>query len=236
MEAARRAESELAELNNKIIESRFQNLRLQMNPHFLFNILTTIQYLIVSGQTAKAINYLNIFSGFLRSILHFAEDPVVSLQEELRILALYIELESLCMDESFTWEVKVDSGIDQEETLFPFMLIQPFVENAIHHGLVQKIGEKRFSIRISEVGENCLSCVIEDNGIGREKAMLINGRNLSSVIYKSKGIDIVKQRLELMEQATTRKNGVRIEDLYDKGEPAGTRVHITLSSYNKEEL
>ncbi|HEX5651904.1 MAG TPA: histidine kinase [Chitinophagaceae bacterium] len=236
MEAARKAETELAELNNKIIESRFQNLRLQMNPHFLFNILTTIQYLIVSGQTTKASNYLNIFSGFLRSILHYAEDPVVSLQEELRILELYIELESLCMDESFSWEVEVDSGIDTEETLFPFMLLQPFVENAIHHGLVQKIGEKRFTIRIIEQDEDYLSCVIEDNGIGREKAMQINGRNLSSVIYKSKGIDIVKQRLELMEQATTRKNGVRIEDLYNNGEPAGTRVHITLSYNNKEEL
>lgn len=235
-EAVRKAELELSLLNNKMMESKFKNLRLQMNPHFLFNILTTIQYLIVSQQTNKASSYLNIFSGFLRSILQYAENTVVSLQEELRILKMYIELESLCLDETFTWNVDVAGEIDQEEVQVPFMLLQPFVENAIHHGLMQKPGEKKFSIRIQESGDEYFTCIIEDNGVGRLKAASINGRNLSSVIHKSKGVDIVKQRLELMQQKTEKRAGVEIEDLYDGNEPTGTRVRIFISYYSKEEI
>ncbi len=236
VEAARKAETQLAQLNSKMVESKFQNLRLQMNPHFLFNILTTIQYLIVSQQTGKATNYLNIFSGFLRSLLHYAENTLVSLQEELRILTMYIELESLSMDETFNWKVDVAETIDQEEVQVPFMLIQPFVENAIQHGLINKPGEKKFSISIKEHDDGYLECTIEDNGIGRSGAAAINGKNLSSVIHKSKGIDIVRQRLALMEQKTARKAGVEIEDLYRDGEPSGTRVRIIISNYSKEEI
>ncbi len=232
----KKAEAEVESLNNRMRDSKFKNLRLQMNPHFLFNILTTIKHLIVSGQARKASEYLDIFSGFLRSVLYYADETVVSLQEELRILKLYIGLESVCLDESFSWNVSIAENIDPEEVQVPFMLFQPFVENAIHHGLLSKHGEKRFSISIEDYDDEHIRCVIEDNGIGRTAAAAVNGKNLQSVIHKSKGIEIVQQRLELMRLKTTKQGGVEIEDLFCNGKPCGTRVNIIISYYNKEEV
>ena len=236
MEAAKKAETELLTLNSKMMESKFKNLRLQMNPHFLFNILTTIQYLIVSQQTNKAGQYLSLFAGFLRSILQYADESVVSLQDELRILNMYIELESLCLDENLNWKLEVDENIDQEETHVPFMLLQPFVENAIHHGLLEKLGDKSFRISIEDHEDEYLTCLIEDNGVGRDHSAKVNGRNLSSLIHKSKGIEIVRQRLQLLQQKTSKKAGVEFEDLYHDGKPAGTRVKIFIPYYSKEEI
>jgi ligand-binding sensor domain-containing protein/putative methionine-R-sulfoxide reductase with GAF domain len=236
LEAARKAESELLTLNGKMTESKFMNLRLQMNPHFLFNILTTIKYLIVSKQVNKAVTYLDIFSGFLRALLSYAEATVVTLDEELRILDMYVELESLCLDETFAWHVDIDEAIDREEVLVPFMLLQPFVENAINHGLVHKIGEKRFCITIREHSADSLICIIEDNGIGRNASNAINQRKLSGKLHQSKGIGIVEKRLELLQQKTSKTACVTIEDLYHDGQAAGTRVSIIIPYYSTEEI
>lgn len=236
LEAAKKAETEVLLLNGKMMESKFLNLRLQMNPHFLFNILTSIQYLIISNQVNKATSYLDVFAGFLRSLLSYAEATVVTLEEELRILAMYVELESLCLDATFVWDVTVAEDIDREEALVPFMLLQPFVENSINHGLVHKIGEKCFYINISEHDADSLVCVIEDNGIGRSASSAINRKNLSSVLHQSKGIGIVKQRLELLQQKTSKKACFEIEDLYKNGEATGTRVRIIIPYYSNEEI
>jgi LytS/YehU family sensor histidine kinase len=236
LEAARKAENELLMLNGKMTESKFMNLRLQMNPHFLFNILTTIKYLIVSKQVGKATDYLDIFSGFLRALLSYAEATVVTLDEELRILNMYVELESLCLDETFTWEVNIDEAIDCEEVLVPFMLLQPFVENAINHGLIHKTGEKRFSITIRENSDDALTCIIQDNGIGRSASTAINQRKLSAALHQSKGIGIVEERLELLQQKTSKRACVTIEDLYDNGLASGTRVSIIIPYYSTEEI
>jgi ligand-binding sensor domain-containing protein/putative methionine-R-sulfoxide reductase with GAF domain len=236
LEAARKAETEVLLLNGKMMESKFLNLRLQMNPHFLFNILTSIQYLIVSNQVNKATSYLDVFAGFLRSLLSYAEATVVTLEDELRILAMYVELESLCLDATFVWDVTVEEDIDKEEVLVPFMLLQPFVENAINHGLIHKIGEKRFNIDIREHDDDSLICVIEDSGIGRSASNAINRKNLSSVLHQSKGIGIVEQRLELLQQKTSKKACIEIEDLYKNGEAMGTRVSIIIPYYSNEEI
>lgn len=235
-EAVRKAESELQLLDGKMTEAKFTNLRLQMNPHFLFNILTTIQYLIVSNQVNKATKYVDIFSGFLRSLLDHAEDSVVSLEEELRILKLYVELESLCLDETFEWSVQVEDGIDAEDVLVPFMLLQPFVENSIHHGLMHKPGTKKFTIRIYEENEDSLRCTIEDNGIGRTASASINGRSHSKIVHISKGIGIVEKRLQLLQQKTGKQACFSIEDLLKDGNANGTRVHIIIPNYLTEDV
>jgi ligand-binding sensor domain-containing protein/putative methionine-R-sulfoxide reductase with GAF domain len=235
IEAKKKAEATLQILNGRMLEAKFMNLRLQMNPHFLFNILTSIQYLIISQQIHKATDYLNIFSTFLRSLLNFAEQNVVTLEDELRILGMYVELESLCLDESFVWSVDIAADIEQEDVLLPFMLLQPFVENAINHGLIHKIGEKRFHINIEENDEDSLLCTIEDNGIGRTAALLIKQKNLSTVLHESKAINIVQERLELLQQKTGKKAGFEIEDLFENGQAAGTRVRILIPYYTKEE-
>jgi ligand-binding sensor domain-containing protein/putative methionine-R-sulfoxide reductase with GAF domain len=235
-ERVRIAESELQTLNAQMREASFANLRLQMNPHFLFNTLTTIQYLIVSGQVQKASNYLDIFSGFLRSLLNHAEDTVVSLQEELRILKLYVELESICLDETFVWKVNVDETIDAENVQVPFMLLQPFVENAIHHGLLHKVGEKKFCISIAPQNEDTLKCSIEDNGIGREASSAINEKKLRRHLHPSKGLMIVQQRLQLLQLKTGREAGFEMEDLFAGGKVSGTRIHLLIPDYQTEEV
>lgn len=235
LEAVRKAEGDLQLLDAKITEAKFTNLRLQMNPHFLFNILTTIQYLIISNQVHKATRYVDIFSGFLRSLLDHAKDTVVTLEEELRILKLYVELESLCLDETFEWTIDVVDDIDKEDVLVPFMLLQPFVENAIHHGLIHKQGTKKFSIQVDESGDS-LCCIVEDNGIGRSAAAGINGRSLSKVVHQSKGIGIVEKRLSLLQQKTGKQACFTIEDLRNNGIASGTRVQITIPNYITEEI
>lgn len=236
VERAKQVENKLLQLHGKMLEAKFMNLRLQMNPHFLFNILTSIQYLIISNQVNKATKYLNIFSRFLRSLLNFAEETVVPLDEELRILEMYIELESLCLDESFIWNVTLSDEIEKEEVLVPFMLLQPFVENAINHGLMNKTGEKHFHISLQENDENSLVCIIQDNGIGREAAAKISRDNIfSSSIHESKAIKIISERLELLQQKTGKLAGFTMEDLYENGIVAGTRVRIIIPYYTKEE-
>ncbi len=148
---------ELMELNVKMAESKFLNLRLQMNPHFLFNSLSSIQHLIVSQQTTKAYKYLTIFSNFLRSLLNYAEKNFIQLDEEIKILNMYVELESLRFDGSFHYEITVDENLSNDVVFVPSLMIQPFAENAIWHGLLHKEGEKKLLIRFSGDADEVLT-------------------------------------------------------------------------------
>ncbi len=236
MGAIRQSKMELMELNVKMAESRFSNLRLQMNPHFLFNSLSSIQHLIVSQQTTKAYKYLTVFSNFLRTLLNFAEKNFIPLDEEIKILKMYIELESLRFDQSFNYEITVDESLSNDEVLIPTLMIQPFAENAIWHGLLHKEGDKKISIRFSNSSEDFLTCIIEDNGVGRVNSAAIQKNKISSAVHESKGIGIIRERLDLMIQKTGKQANVAINDLYNEsGEPTGTKVIITIPYYNPEE-
>lgn len=237
LEQSRQAEKRLKEIDLSLRESRFMNLRLQMNPHFLFNILTSIEYLVVSGQTQKAIQYLNIFSGFLRNLLHFAECTFVSLEDELKILRQYIDLESLSVDETFIYDIDLDETIDPEDVLVPFMVLQPFVENSIHHGLIHLVGKKRFEIHIRNHADEYLVCIIQDNGVGRRRAGEIKAGKMLGARHESKGVGIVQQRLELLNEKTSKPSKIEYEDLYGQNcEPAGTRVAIWIPYYQIDAL
>jgi ligand-binding sensor domain-containing protein/putative methionine-R-sulfoxide reductase with GAF domain len=236
MGAIKQSKMELMELNVKMAESRFSNLRLQMNPHFLFNSLSSIQHLIVSQQTTKAYKYLTVFSNFLRTLLNFAEKNFIPLDEEIKILKMYIELESLRFDQSFNYEIIVDESLSNDEVLMPTLMIQPFAENAIWHGLLHKEGDKKLSIRFSNSSEDFLTCIIEDNGVGRASSTAIQKSKISSAVHESKGIGIIRERLDLMVQKTGKPANVAINDLYNEaGEPTGTKVIITIPYYNPEE-
>ena len=236
IEMMAKSEKELMTLNIKMAESRFMNLRLQMNPHFLFNALSAIQHLIVSQQTIRAYKYLTVFSNFLRSLLNHADKNFISLDEEVRILKMYIELESLRFDQNFSWEINVDENLDIGEILLPTMIIQPFAENAIWHGLLHRNGEKKLKIHFLWVNEDYLKCIIEDNGIGRSEAASIRKNNLSSKVHQSKGIEIIQERLRLLKQKTSKSADLEIIDIMDTdANPAGTRVIITIPFYNPEE-
>ena len=232
IDAMKRNEKELMELNVKMAESKFLNLRLQMNPHFLFNSLSSIQHLIVSQQTTKAYKYLTIFSNFLRSLLNYAEKNFIPLDEEIKILNMYVELESLRFDGSFYYEITVDENLSNDVVFVPSLMIQPFAENAIWHGLLHKEGEKVLTIRFSGDADEVLLCIIEDNGIGREKAAAIKNNNISSMVHESKGIGIIRERLQLLQQKTGKPADIVFEDIF----PSGTRVTINIPYYNPEEI
>jgi ligand-binding sensor domain-containing protein/putative methionine-R-sulfoxide reductase with GAF domain len=236
MDAMKKTKLEVMELNVKMAESKFMNLRLQMNPHFMFNALSSIQHLIVSQQTTKAYKYLTIFSNFLRSLLNYAEKNFIPLDEELKVLQMYVELESLRFDQSFSYEINVDENLSNDEVLVPSLMVQPFVENAIWHGLLHKEGEKKLKIEFVNHSDDHLTCTIEDNGVGRSNAAAIQQQKISSKIHESKGIGIIEERLKLLQQKTGKPAHVEIKDMFDAQQhAAGTKVIITIPYYNPEE-
>ncbi len=232
VEKMQKAVRQLEDINSKMLEAKFMNLRLQMNPHFLFNSLSSIQHLIVSKQTNEAYKYLSVFSNFLRSILQFADKTLITLDDELKMLSMYIHLESLGFDKTFTYDLIVNDELETEDIYIPPLIIQPLIENAIWHGLMHKEGNKYFSVQFFSNEEDDLCCIVEDNGIGREKASVIDGNNLSSFAYQSKATALIKERLRLLQQKTGREANMITEDKMENGRPSGTRITMIIPYYN----
>jgi len=203
-----------------------------MNPHFLFNALNSIQQMILANEEMVATRYLSKFSKLLRTILVHSDKESVSLKEELEILNLYVELESIRFKDSFTYNIEVDDEIDTDEIKLPTLLIQPFVENAIWHGLMHKEGDRLLTVKFSEKDE-CIECIVEDNGIGRERsgeAKLTTGQGNK---HTSKGIAVSKERLNAMGNGTGQHGSLQIIDLRDEqGNAKGTRVQIIFPTQN----
>lgn len=231
-EEKQKAEIEILQNKQKATESRLQSLRLQMNPHFLFNALNSIQQMILANEEMVATRYLSRFSKLLRSILIHSDKEMISLKEELDILNLYVELESVRFKEAFSYEIACDVDIDTEEVKIPTLLIQPFVENAIWHGLMHKEGMRHLRIAFSEEGE-FVHCTIEDNGIGRQKAKEMKISTGQDKKHQSKGIEVSLERLKAMQKNGGQPGSMEIHDLKDpQGHPAGTRVEIRLPILN----
>lgn len=223
-------EKKLLEVDKRVAEVRLMALRAQMNPHFIFNCLNAIDNYVLKNDVEVASKYLNKFARLIRSILSVSDKNFIPLRTELELLNNYVELENLRFEEKFSFQLSIDDTINVEETDVPSMLIQPFVENAIVHGLVHKKGEKRLSIAIS-LQDQSLQCVIEDNGIGRSEAQRI--KNSKAQTYESKGMKVTEGRLELLQQQVKEKGIVIIHDLKDENQnPAGTRVEILIPIEN----
>jgi ligand-binding sensor domain-containing protein/putative methionine-R-sulfoxide reductase with GAF domain len=231
-EEKQQAKIEILENKQKMTESRLQSLRLQMNPHFLFNALNSIQQMILANEELVATRFLSRFSKLLRAILVNSDKETVTLKEELEILNLYIELEARRFKDSFQYSIHCDYEIDADEIKIPTLLIQPFVENAIWHGLMHKEGNRNLSIHFSET-DSFLRCVIEDNGVGRKKseeAKKVNGQDRSHI---SKGIKVSLERLKTIRNRDGTEGSLAITDLHDdKGQAAGTRVEINFPIQN----
>jgi ligand-binding sensor domain-containing protein/putative methionine-R-sulfoxide reductase with GAF domain/anti-sigma regulatory factor (Ser/Thr protein kinase) len=209
----------------KALEASLQSMRLQMNPHFLFNALNSIQQMILSGDETTATRFLSKFSKLLRTVLTNSDKEEITLKEEMELLQLYVELESLRFKESFDYSIKCDEEIDAEEIYVPALLLQPLVENAIWHGLMHKTGKRILSVRFESCDENCLLCIIEDNGVGRQMAT-VNGNAQS---HTGKGLSVAIERLRTLNEKNNTKNSLQIIDVKDEnGLAAGTRIDITL--------
>ncbi|HEY3385608.1 MAG TPA: histidine kinase [Saprospiraceae bacterium] len=227
-----KAEMEVLLNKQKAAESRLQSLRLQMNPHFLFNALNSIQQMILANEEMVATKYLSRFSKLLRMILIHSDKETISLKEELDILKLYVELESVRFKEAFTYEINCDEEIDADEVKIPTLLIQPFVENAIWHGLMHKEGMRHLKIDFSDKGDY-VECVVEDNGIGRQKAKEMKVRTGQDKKHTSKGIEVSLERMKAMHKNGGAKGSLEIIDLTDHtGNSLGTRVEIHLPIQN----
>jgi ligand-binding sensor domain-containing protein len=210
-------------LRNKVIKLQAQSLRVQMNPHFAFNALGTIQHYITEGAELEALEQLGRFSDLLRLVLRHSESDWVPLGEELKMLRLYLDLESLRFEGKFEQSIEVSEELDVNFDRVPPLILQPFVENAIWHGLLKKQGERRLTIQL-EKEDAFVVCRIEDNGVGRK-----SGEAKSKTDHFSMGIRVTQQRLELIRDHQNRSGNIRIEDLYtEDGKPAGTRVHIKI--------
>jgi len=231
-EEKQQARIEALQNKHKAAETRLQSLRLQMNPHFLFNALNSIQQMILANEEMVATKYLSKFSKLLRTILVHSDKEFVTLKEELEILHLYIELESIRFKGSFSYHIECDEAIDTDEIKLPTLLVQPFVENAIWHGLMHKEGDRLLQVKFSEFGD-CLHCSIEDNGIGRERSnetKLATGQGRK---HTSKGIQVSRERLEAMNKGGSCNGSLRIIDLKNEnGNATGTRVEIIFPIQN----
>jgi LytS/YehU family sensor histidine kinase len=216
------------ENERKAATAKLQSMRLQMNPHFLFNALNGIQQMIMTGKEDKATLYLSKFSKLLRLVLTHSDREVVSLHEEIEMLKLYIELEALRFEDTFTYKVETDATIDINDNKVPTLLIQPFVENAIWHGLLHKEGLRNLSVKFSNDNNESLICTIEDNGIGREAAKAF-AKKSSQNNHTGKGVSVAEERLKIFNQHNNDSSKLEIKDLKNgNGEATGTRVIITL--------
>ncbi|MBL0357174.1 MAG: histidine kinase [Chitinophagaceae bacterium] len=225
-EQKKKAEIELLQNKQKALESRLQSLRLQMNPHFLFNALNSVQQMILANEEMVATKYLSRFSKLLRAILVHSDKEAITLKEELEILNLYVELESIRFKGTFSYRIVCDDSIDVDEVKVPTLLIQPFVENAIWHGLMHKEVDRQLLISFEEK-EEWLHCIVEDNGVGRQKAKEIKGIVANGSSHQSKGIAVSTERLKAMKNKTGAEGSIAFTDLMDKaGNAAGTRVAI----------
>lgn len=224
---AKRKARKRSEIKERIAEFEMKALRAQMNPHFIFNAINSIQNFMLDNDIDSALSYLSDFAKLIRTTLDNASHKLVDLQEEINYLKYYLSLEQMRFDNKFSVNINLPPSIEQQSLTIPPMIIQPYVENAIKHGLVHKTngkGELHISFRIIE--EETLLCIVEDNGIGRTRSREIN-RNRPGA-HKPKGSQITQERLQLLNMVYPRKHfSVQISDLYDSySKPTGTKVEI----------
>jgi hypothetical protein len=219
-------EKKMLSIEKQIFDLEQKALRLQMNPHFIFNSLNAIQNFVIINDTDKAVNYLAKFSHLMRMILANSIQSYIPLKDELKALTYYMDLEKLRFDDKFEYTIKLDPSIDTEFIEVPPMLLQPYVENAIIHGIVHVEGKGNLLIEMKKKRDT-LICIIEDNGIGREKATKL--REQSGIKRKPRGMMITQERLDILSKQRKRGFSVKVTDLKNqKGEPTGTRVEIIL--------
>ncbi len=218
--ASRFHQKQIKSEREEALQARMKMLSSQMNPHFIFNALSSIQEFILTNETEKAIDYVSEFAGLMRQNLENSLVPYITLKEELEFLETYLRLERTRFNNSFDFEIILDID-DYQDLMVPPMIIQPYLENAIVHGLrkVDRIGKLTLLVKEKD---NRILCIITDNGIGRKQAEKINPKK-----HKSIAMSNIEARLELLNlDAKMKEFKVEIEDIYDLNMPTGTTVSL----------
>ena len=215
-----------SDLNLKIAEAEMQALRAQMNPHFVFNSLNSINNFILSNDVRQASRYLSKFSKLMRLILNNSSKDKISLQDELDSLSIYIEMEEIRSSHGFDFTNEMKLQSQPSQIFIPPLLLQPFVENSIWHGIMPLKTRGHINLKITETMDH-LECVIDDNGIGRKRAMEI--RESKKIKRNSKGMKITEDRIRLYHSHHNGPSKVEIEDKYDSnGIATGTKVTLII--------
>ncbi|MDX1471052.1 MAG: histidine kinase [Flavobacteriaceae bacterium] len=214
-----RYEKELAEL-------KVSALRSQMNPHFIFNSLNSIKRYIIDNEQENAVYYLNKFSKLIRKILSSSINSIIPLAEELEIASLYVNIENIRFNNSIDFDIQIEGEINQETLKIPSMILQPFLENAIWHGLSHKKEDKRLQLRVRMEGEEFLILQIIDNGIGRKKSAEIKSKKIHK--RQSVGIKLTEDRLRTYSKDKLNHYDVQFIDLDGKKGESGTEVVIKI--------
>ncbi len=216
-----------SELQLKATELEMQALRAQMNPHFIFNCLSSINRFILKNETEAASDYLTKFSRLIRTVLTNSNKTFITLEDELDMLKLYLDMERLRFKNAFEYSIIFTNSIDASNVFIPPLLLQPFAENAIWHGLMHKDGLGNLEITLSQE-EKVLTCIISDNGIGRSKAAMYKSKSAEK--QKSMGVQMTKERLALLNMDIDEQTFFNVEDIIDnKGNVSGTRVILKMN-------
>ena len=228
-----RIKQKVKAVESELIKSNLVGLRAQMNPHFIFNALNSIQNFIYFNKRMLAVDYLSKFAQLMRLYLHQSKQEFITLKEELEALHLYLELEEKRFEDDLTYQVEVDKQLDIRNIPIPSMLVQPYVENAIKHGLLHKEnGQKALKICFKR-NQDLLHCQIEDNGVGRDASAEINQANRRK--HQSFALSANQTRLDLLNYNSTHPIELVITDLKDAhGDASGTRVEIFIPIRDKE--
>ena len=217
---------EKAILKTRAAENKMAALRAQMNPHFAFNSLQSINGFITKNDMLGAIEYVSQFSELMRMMLENSRQNRISLEQEINLLELYVEIETIRFAKPFSYQIIIDEKLDTFDVRIPALLLQPFVENAIKHGLFHKKDKGNLLISFSKEND-FLKCVIQDDGVGRVESARINTQKGRK--HKSLGLEIIKEQLEILRQSGFGNVHYKIIDLYSPLQiPIGTKVVIML--------
>jgi ligand-binding sensor domain-containing protein/putative methionine-R-sulfoxide reductase with GAF domain len=221
---------ELATTNEQLAEARLSALQAQMNPHFVFNALNSIKRMILDRDNEKASRYLSKFALMIRMTLNHSKETFVTLEENIEYLKAYLEMEQLRFDESFTYQISTADNIDTVDSAIPSLMIQPIVENAIWHGLLQAEADKNILIGFTQC-DNRITCTVEDNGIGIKRAQKLKETNKPP--HQSVGLENLKKRIKIMNEKYDTDCSLEITDLGDAGNgKRGTRVVLRFNVIN----
>ena len=223
----RKKEQQKSKYEKELLELEAKALRSQMNPHFIFNCLNSIKSLIQQHEEEKSVNYLTTFSKLIRTLFTNADKKEISLFDEIETCKLYLQLEAMRFDTKFSYEMKIDDKLDLKSFMVPALIIQPFIENAIWHGIVPKGDAGHVEVYVMKKNNSVEIC-IDDNGIGREASR--QNKSASSLTHQSKGVNLTQLRLELDNLLRQRQAKLETIDKKDeKGLATGTKVIITIN-------
>jgi len=227
---ARKIKNE-SQYKQKIAETEMQALQAQMNPHFFFNSLNSIENFIMQNEKKLASDYLNKFARFVRTVLDSSNNDMIELNKDLESLQWYIDLEQLRFNNKFRYFCEVDSQLTHGEYHVPALLVQPFLENAINHGIgPSERTDLKICLQVKLVNDR-IHYIIQDNGIGRDQSKVYN--QLNKPFHKSLGMKLTQDRINIFNQESGTSGSVKITDLFDQdNHPAGTRIEFALKCHS----